>query len=68
MQHREKLWSLSDLLTELPCTGIGVFHFWGSIPLYGKQWRSQGDVQDQLLLDALRGVWKSLKKLKRVFK
>ena len=57
----ETLRRLSDLTAELPRAGIDPFHVRGGQPLGGRQRRAEGDLQGELLLDALGGIWQRLK-------
>src|SRR5215813_12855551 len=52
-QHREELWRLPHLLAQLARSGVGVSHFWSRIPLSHRQRLTKGDLQVQLMLEAL---------------
>ena len=62
-QHREELWGLSHLLTQLPRSGIGLFYFGSRNALGGHQRWTEGSLQHEFSLGALGSVRQRLEQL-----
>jgi hypothetical protein len=60
-QYRENLLDVSNLLTEFPCSGVGVFHFWGSKALGGNERDAKMTLENEFLQGTLSTLWKRRK-------
>jgi hypothetical protein len=63
LQNREEVGGFARELTEFACASISVFHLWGSNALSSHQESTQGNLQCQFLLGALRGIRQEVEQL-----
>src|SRR5262249_34984798 len=63
LQRREVLCMVLQLTTEFERPTVELFHFRGCLALDNHQWRAQGQVQPQLLLEAPWRVRQGLEEL-----
>jgi hypothetical protein len=62
-QRCTQLLALPHLLTQLPRTGIGPFHFWDPIPLGESHGFAECELEDKLSLGPLHSIRQHLEQL-----